>query len=666
MNLSRRIALFTLGLVLLIAVSLGFGSVFFSSRTVMHEADDRLLAEAEAGSELVASEIRMQLSVLEGIARRTDIFDETIPLPQRLNILQGEGDATGFQALAIADEEGEAIRSNGEQVNVADRDYFQAALAGESNVADILISRATGEPVLIYAVPIFTDNQVTGVLYGVRDGDDLSRIVDLLGYGESGYAYIISNEGTVMAHVRRELVIDQFNPIEAVREDASLEPLSDLFQQILRERSGVGTYFFNNLNVHAGFDEIPGTQWVLATVAEEQEMLAGLNALRNALIIATLVMLAVGGLLAFAVGSSIARPVTVVTEAIKKQANLDFSVDKNSPILSFADRKDEIGSMANALRSMEENVREFLQKATTTAEQVSATSEELTATSDETAKAAGEVAKTIEEIARGASDQAKDTEQGVTHVSALGQIIEEDQRYVSELNNSANEVAEMKQEGLAILKDVVVKTDESSEAAREVSQVITETNESALQIQTASGMIKSIAEQTNLLALNAAIESARAGEAGRGFAVVADEIRKLAEQSGQFTSEIETIIKKLTEKTATAVQTMQMVGEAVQAQSEGIRQTSNKFDGIDKAIQRMQGVITNLNQSGEEMARKKDEIIAVMENLSAIAQENAAGTEEASASVEEQTATMEQIANASSELAEIAQELQENLTKFTV
>lgn len=52
-----------------------------------------------------------------------------------------------------------------------------------------------------------------------------------------------------------------------------------------------------------------------------------------------------------------------------------------------------------------------------------------------------------------------------------------------------------------------------------------------------------IAAKTSLLSINASIEAARAGEAGRGFKVITEEIKKLADQSKQFSQNIDETIK---------------------------------------------------------------------------------------------------------------------------
>lgn len=662
-SIKNKMAIIFTTILLVTSFVSGFLTITTASNKLLDEERMYLETISKEAAKYIEANVDEQLTYISTIANQNIIF-ENLSWEDKLAYFQNEAKRSGYIGFGVTDKNGNAtvFNAEGTKLDISDRDFFKEAILGKPAASDVVISRIENIPIAMYGAPLMKDGNIMGVFYGYKEASGLSNDVSQINYRDTGEFFITNNKGTYIGNKNIDLVMKQYNPIEEAKSDPSVESLGNFLEDsIAKKTSGTGTFIYNGVEEMSGFAPIPNSQWIVYVGVDTKEILSGVDQLRNNLIIVSLVAIALGVLTTMIVSKSIAAPIVLITGFAQKVANLDITEEVSNKILK---RKDEIGGLGRSFEAITNNLRVFIKNISYNAEALASSSEELTASTQQLSVTAEEVGRTIGDIAKGANDQAKHTEQGAINIDELGERISKNHQEVLYLSGASEEVNTLKDEGLTILTDLVEKTEECNKATKEVGEVIVNTNKSAEKIEVASQMIKNITQQTNLLALNAAIEAARAGEAGKGFAVVADEIRNLSEQSNHFTEEITDIVLDLTDKTEQAVKTIEKVYEIAMSQTESVKMTNSKFEGIANALEKIKLAIEDINQSGYNLNNKKDNIIEVIENLSAISEENAAGTEEAAASVEEQAASIGEIASASESLARLAEEMQESISKF--
>lgn len=521
-----------------------------------------------------------------------------------------------------------------------------------------------GEEVMLVSItsPIIANNQVVGVVGVDVELHRIQEIVANLRIFESGYGQLVSFNGTIVGHLKDDMVGK--NSFELF-DNKELKNVLETGESVWTEKKGDANNPRRYLIIEPLETDGQGSNWALMTIVPHKEMFQELTNSITVTIIASIIGNIIVVIAILIISSSISSPIVELSKVIERISNFDLRIDNTGKLKKYIKQKDEVGLITKSLSTMQTNLLDLVKDIADSSQQVAASSEELTANMTQAATSSGEVAKAIEEIADAAGSQATDTEKAASDIDTLAKGIEKNQTNTEELAKAAKEVNQLKDQGLHTIKELLDKTNTMTTSVSEISKIIVNTNESTEKIKKASEMIRSIAEQTNLLALNAAIEAARAGEAGRGFSVVADEIRKLAEESNSFSGEITSVISELTTEIRYAVDTIEEIEEITKSQNQTVEMTNEQFQGISRAVEAVESSVISIRSSSTEMESKKNEIIEVLQNLSAIAEENAAGTEEASASVQEQVASMEEVLNASESLSKLAEEMQASISRFS-
>lgn len=650
-------------MLLLVAVPLAVAIIISSVRTHTEGVETAVElndAQATIVENSIKAVIDENIQVLESLANapatidylkgdRTDrntemLFHQMVEIDENMN--------DGNSSILTGLDGQQLIRTVGNCVDISDREYFKQAISGKVYVADIQVSKSSGERITTFAVPVYDHDGKTVIGIAQRNYN-LSVFHKLLAEEvseEKQEIVIVDNTGHVIAHSGHEIAPD-------APEDQSGNPYFTESRGSKTEGSYETEWQGETWLVSWRKELRSG--WAIASCRVESVATSHVRSNISFMILIGIIALLAGGTVAFFIAKSFTDPVAEVNATLEALADGRFrKIDR------FTDRNDEFGTIIRNADSVITKIEDIVTNIKRNTESVNTASDNLANMAAQIATTTDDVANSVQAIATGATQQAEEIQNVTESTNAIGSAVEQVISSTNELAELAGNMQKASNESAKSLGDLQNSCDQMKTSISAITKKISETSAAVDEIGTKVEAITNIASQTNLLSLNASIEAARAGEAGRGFAVVAEEIGNLADNSKKLADEIRLTMGTLLKESQEAVEMAEKTKKVNDEQMEVLQQTVVNVDAMLADISATVGSVEGIRENAGTSEQAKNVVVDAMSSLSAISEENAASSEETGASSEELAATVTTLSESADSLKAIANGLSTDMAFF--
>lgn len=512
-------------------------------------------------------------------------------------------------------------------------------------------------PMITAESPIRHGEKIAGTVTMDIGLSELTKSVENLKVGSTGYGFIVSKSGTYVAHH------DSAKNLKVKITDETEAGVREIADTILKAAEpGMTMVAINGSDHYATFSPIGNTGMILVTLLPTAEVMAPVNQLLTISSVIFLVSIVIFiCVLYWFINRQVAQPLQYLKDGIRRLVE-----HKDLTKQITIQRKDEIGQVANALNEFIADLHGVVRNINDYAVQVDGVAQNSSVKSNEAKEAFQQVAVSFQEVTNGTEHQLHSSEESARAMEEMAIGIQRVAEASLTMADSSKKMADEAVLGNNSISKVTAQMDSIHHSVSNSAQAVRSLDSRSQEISQIIEAIASIASQTNLLALNAAIEAARAGEQGRGFAVVADEVRKLAEQSNDSATQIANLIAEIQKETSFAVEAMSVGSEQVDIGIAVAKEAGEAFHRIMNATQTVSDQIQEISSVAEEMSAAAEQVSASIQQLSQIAQESARNASGVASSVEDQLSSMNDLSVSAEKLSHMAHNLKNLVGKFTV
>lgn len=356
---------------------------------------------------------------------------------------------------------------------------------------------------------------------------------------------------------------------------------------------------------------------VLILAKDRSHYVAKLTDVRNTVILAGLLSVAVIVLLVWLISRDVVRPLLETGTALENIAsgdgNLSDRLDETG--------NDEISRLARAYNASTAKVAQLVEKVTNTTSDLGTVVAEFSGLSEHTN--------------RGITRQQEQTTLVATAMTEMSATVHDVAKSTSHTAEAALKADEQSKAGQQVVSNTIKSIEKLATEVDRAVETINRVEADSARIGTVMDVIRGVADQTNLLALNAAIEAARAGEQGRGFAVVADEVRTLAQRTQDSIQEIHEMIESLQAGVNHAVSIMKVSKQQAQESVSNAAEAGESLAAITQSVDTITSMSSQIATAAEEQSAVAEDINKNVVEINHLAEETVKDAEKSSLASEQ-------------------------------